>query len=37
VHLSCLVLLALFTAIHLAMAALHPRTIVAMLTGGPRG
>jgi len=37
VHLSCLVLLALFTAIHLALAALHPRTIVTMLTGGPRG
>ncbi len=37
VHLSCLVLLAMFTAIHLALVALHPRTIVTMLTGGPRG
>ncbi len=37
VHLSCLVLLALFTAMHLVLVALHPRTIVTMLTGGQRG
>jgi thiosulfate reductase cytochrome b subunit len=37
VHLSCLVLLAQFTAMHLVLVALHPRTIVTMVTGGPRG
>jgi thiosulfate reductase cytochrome b subunit len=37
VHLSCLVLLALFTVMHLVLVALHPRTIVTMVTGGPRG
>ncbi len=37
VHLSCLVLLALFTAMHLVLVALHPRTIVTMVTGGQRG
>jgi len=37
VHLGCLVLLALFTAMHLVLAALHPRTIVTMVTGGERG
>ncbi len=37
VHLSALVLLALFTATHLVLVALHPRTIVHMVTGGPRG
>lgn len=37
VHLGCLVLLAMFTATHLVLVALHPRTIVAMLTGGRRG
>lgn len=37
VHLSCLVLLALFTLTHLVLVALHPRTIIAMLTGGKRG
>src|SRR5580704_8665968 len=35
VHLSCLVLLALFTVMHLVLVALHPRTIVTMVTGGP--
>lgn len=37
VHLSCLVLLALFTAMHLVLVATHPRTIVTMVTGGQRG
>jgi thiosulfate reductase cytochrome b subunit len=37
VHLSCLVLLASFTAMHLVLVALHPRTIVTMVTGGHRG
>ena len=37
VHLSCLVLLALFTVMHLILVALHPRTIVTMVTGGQRG
>jgi len=37
VHLSCLVLLALFTVMHLVLVALHPRTIVTMVTGGQRG
>ncbi len=37
VHLGCLVLLAQFTAMHLVLVALHPRTIVTMVTGGPRG
>jgi thiosulfate reductase cytochrome b subunit len=37
VHLSCLVLLASFTAMHLVLVALHPRTIVTMVTGGQRG
>jgi len=37
VHLSCLVLLASFTAMHLALVALHPRTIVTMVTGGQCG
>ena len=37
VHLSCLVLLAMFTAMHLVLVALHPRTIVTMVTGGQRG
>jgi thiosulfate reductase cytochrome b subunit len=37
VHLSCLVLLALFTVMHLVLVVLHPRTIVTMVTGGPRG
>jgi thiosulfate reductase cytochrome b subunit len=36
VHLSCLVLLALFAAMHLVLVALHPRTLITMLTGGPR-
>jgi thiosulfate reductase cytochrome b subunit len=36
-HLSCLVLLALFTATHLVLVALHPRTIITMVTGGQRG
>jgi thiosulfate reductase cytochrome b subunit len=37
VHLSCLALLTLFTAMHLVLVALHPRTIVTMVTGGQRG
>lgn len=37
VHLGCLVLLAMFTAMHLVLVALHPRTLIAMLTGGRRG
>ena len=37
VHLSCLVLLAQFTAMHLVLVALHPRTFITMLTGGQRG
>jgi thiosulfate reductase cytochrome b subunit len=37
VHLSCLVLLASFTAMHLILVALHPRTVVTMVTGGQRG
>jgi thiosulfate reductase cytochrome b subunit len=37
VHLSCLLLLASFTAMHLVLVALHPRTIVTVVSGGPRG
>jgi thiosulfate reductase cytochrome b subunit len=37
VHLSCLVLLAGFTVMHLVLVGLHPRTIIAMVTGGKRG
>jgi thiosulfate reductase cytochrome b subunit len=37
VHLSALVALALFTATHLVLVALHPRTIVDMIAGGKRG
>ncbi len=37
VHFIGLCLLALFTATHLVLVALHPRTIVDMLTGGKRG
>lgn len=36
VHLGCLGLLALFTVLHLVLVTLHPRTIVAMVTGGQR-
>jgi len=36
VHLVGLVLLALFTLVHLVMVALHPRAIVEMITGGRR-
>ena len=36
VHLLGLVLLALFTANHLVLVALHPRTFIDMLTGGKR-
>lgn len=36
VHLLGLVLLALFTVMHLVMVALHPRAILTMLTGGKR-
>jgi thiosulfate reductase cytochrome b subunit len=36
VHLIGLGLLALFTAVHLVMVALHPRAILTMLTGGKR-
>lgn len=37
VHLLGLLALALFTATHLVLVALHPRTIVDMVTGGERG
>src|SRR5271155_4215549 len=37
VHLACLVLLAFFAATHIVLVALHPRTIVTMVTGGQRG
>jgi thiosulfate reductase cytochrome b subunit len=37
VHFGCLVLLALFTLNHIVLVALHPRTLVAMVTGGRRG
>jgi thiosulfate reductase cytochrome b subunit len=37
VHLSCLVLLASFPAMHLVLVVLHQRTIVTMVSGGPRG
>jgi thiosulfate reductase cytochrome b subunit len=37
VHLTCLVLLAQFTAMHLVLVALHPRTFITMVTGGQRG
>lgn len=36
VHLCALALMAGFAATHLALVALHPRTIVDMVTGGPR-
>ncbi len=37
IHLGALVMLAMFTATHLVLVALHPRTIVNMVSGGPRG
>jgi len=37
IHLGCLLLLAIFTIMHLVLVALHPRTIVTMVTGGKRG
>jgi thiosulfate reductase cytochrome b subunit len=37
IHLSCLILLAGFTLNHIALVALHPRTIITMITGGRRG
>jgi thiosulfate reductase cytochrome b subunit len=37
IHLGCLVLLALFTITHVVLVALHPRTMIAMVTGGNRG
>jgi len=37
VHLGCLVLLTGFTLTHIILVALHPRTLVAMVTGGKRG
>jgi len=37
VHLSALVLLVAFAATHLVLVALHPRTIIDMVTGGRRG
>ena len=37
VHLSALVLMVAFAATHLVLVALHPRTIVDMVTGGRRG
>ena len=36
VHLAGLALLALFTAAHLVLVALHPRAIIEMITGGKR-
>lgn len=36
IHLGALVMLAMFTATHLVLVALHPRTIVNMIGGGPR-
>jgi thiosulfate reductase cytochrome b subunit len=36
VHLGCLLLLAQFTVMHLVLVALHPRTIITMLSGGKR-
>ena len=36
-HLGALTALALFTVGHVAMVALHPRTLPPMITGGPRG
>ncbi len=36
VHFGCLILLALFTLNHLVLVALHPRTLLAMVTGGRR-
>jgi len=37
VHLACLVLLAFFASTHIVLVALHPRTILTMVTGGRRG
>ena len=37
IHLSALALLTLFAATHLVLVALHPRTIIEMVTGGRRG
>ncbi len=37
IHLGALAMLAMFTATHLVLVALHPRTIVNMVGGGPRG
>ena len=37
VHLSALVLLVAFAVTHLVLVALHPRTIIDMVTGGRRG
>jgi thiosulfate reductase cytochrome b subunit len=37
VHFACLVLLTLFALNHIVLVALHPRTLVAMVTGGKRG
>lgn len=37
IHLGALAMLAMFTATHLVLVALHPRTIVNMISGGPRG
>jgi len=36
VHLGCLVLLILFAVNHIVLVALHPRTIITMVTGGRR-
>lgn len=36
IHLGALAMLAMFTATHLVLVALHPRTIVNMVNGGPR-
>ncbi len=37
VHFGCLILLVGFTLNHIVLVALHPRTLVAMITGGRRG
>lgn len=37
VHFACLLLLAGFTATHIVLVALHPKTLIAMINGGRRG
>ena len=36
VHFACLILLGLFTLSHIVLVALHPRTLITMITGGRR-